>query len=216
MINVIIVDDHGIFRIGLKTVLAKEYPDIRIVGEADCGADFFCLLATTAVDVVLLDIVLPDMSGVEIARKLKKEYPALKILAISSENTAEVVSALLEVGIDGFISKRLGGGAEIGEAVHSIVNGLDYFGKDIAGIIYRIFVAKKKTTEITSEFNDVERQIITLCRDGLKCKDIADRLCLSPRTVDNYKSKIFEKLGIHSTLEMVRYAVGNGIISLDS
>jgi DNA-binding NarL/FixJ family response regulator len=94
-------------------------------------------------------------------------------------------------------------------------NGLTYFGKDIAGIIYRIFVAKKKTTEITSEFNDVERQIIALCCDGLKCKEIADRLCLSPRTVDNYKNKIFEKLGIHSTMEMVRYAIGNRIISMD-
>ena len=212
IINAILVDDHELFRMGVRHGIANRHPEIKLVGEAATGDEFFRLLDTTPADIVLLDIDLPDMRGTEIARRLRAERPELKILAVSAENSAAVVEAMIDIGIDGFISKRTGGIDMLGEAVLSIMRGLEYFGKDIADIIYQIYVSKKKTAEVTAEFTDREKQIIELCREGLRAKEIADRLCISIRTVDNYKNNIFRKLGINSTIEMVNYAVRKGII----
>ena len=215
MINVILVDDHALFRLGVKGALEGKCPDVCIVGEADSGEALFRLLETTTADILLLDICLPDMSGIEIALRLRKHYPVMKILAVSAENTADVVRALLDAGINGFVSKRQSSPDELAEAIHSIMDGLEYFGKDIAAIIYSIYVSKKKTTEVTPEFTEREREIIVLCREGLSCKQIAERLCISPRTVDTHKTNIFKKLGISNTMEMVQYAFKQGIINAE-
>jgi DNA-binding NarL/FixJ family response regulator len=215
MIKVIIVDDHELFRLGVKTAITNNHPDLTIVGEVETGADFFNLLETVTADIVLLDIVLPDMSGIDIARRLKTERPEMKILAISAENTGDIIQSMLDIGIDGFLSKRRGGVDLLIEAIHSIARGFDYFGKDISDIIYRIYVSKKKTTEVTKEFTEQERRVIELCREGLPAKLIADRLEISTRTVENHKNNIFKKLDIKSTLEMVQYAVKNGIIRVN-
>ena len=215
MIDVILVDDHALFRLGVKGALTGRYPDIRVTGEADSGKALFHLLELIRADIILLDIVLPDMNGVEIARRLRKDYPEIKILAFSAENTEEVVRTLMDIGIDGFISKRQSSANEPAEAIRSIMNGLKYFGKDIAAIIYNIYVSKKKTAEVTPEFTEREKEIIYLCREGLQGKQIADRLNISPRTVDTHKNNIFKKLGINNTMEMVQYALKQGIISIE-
>lgn len=214
MTNIILVDDHSLFRLGIKSALDNKYSDICIAGEAADGETLFDLLQTTTADMVLLDIFLPDMSGVEIARRLRQEYPQIKILVISIENTTDMIQVLLEIGIDGFISKQQGTGEELADAIRTIMGGMEYFGKDIASMIYNIYVSKRKSTGIMIEFTEREREIINLCRDGLQSKEIADRLCISPRTVDTHKNNIFKKLGINSTLEMVRYALQHGIISM--
>ena len=215
MIRAILVDDHELYRLGVTASIA-DLPDICIVGEAETGEEFFNLLATTPADIVLLDVMLPDISGVEIARRLKREHPAMKILAVSSENTAAVTQALLDVGIDGFISKRAGGTKVLASAIRSIMDGIEYYGKDIADIIYRIYVAKKRTAEVTSEFTEQEKNIINLCREGLLSKEIGIRLGISPRTVETHKTNIFKKLGINSTVEMLQYALKNGIIKVEN
>ena len=215
MINAILVDDHALFRLGVKYAIKSSHTDICIVGEADCGSALFRLLETLAPDIILLDILLPDTTGIEIARRLRKEYPAIKILAISAENTTEVVQEMLDIGIEGFISKRQGSADDIAEAIRTIMNGFEYYGNDISSIIYKIYVSKKETAEVTLEFTQREKEIILLCRDGLLGKEIANRLNISPRTVDNHKNNIFKKLGINSTLEMVQYALKNKIIKIE-
>ena len=215
MINVIIVDDHELFRLGIRTAIESHHPDLRIVGEAESGAELFSLLKSVAPDIVLLDITLPDMSGIDIARRLKSEHPHIKIVAISAENALPVVQSMLEIGIEGFISKRHGGVDIFAEAVHSVMLGMDFWGKDIAEVMYRIYVSKKRTTEVTAEFTTREKRIIELCREGLPAKLIADRLEISVRTVNNHKNHIFRKIGITNTVEMVQYALKNGIIQLD-
>lgn len=214
MTNIILVDDHSLFRLGIKSALDSKSPDICIVGEAPDGKTLFDLLQTTTADIVLLDIFLPDMNGVEITRRLRQEYPQIKILIISVENTADIMQVLLEIGIDGFISKQQGTGEELAEAIRTIMSGMEYFGKDIASMIYNIYVSKRKNTGVLIEFTEREREIIFLCRDGLQSKEIADRLCISPRTVDAHKNNIFKKLGINSTMEMVQYALKHGIIGM--
>jgi len=215
MIQVIVVDDHPLFRFGLKATIKNNYPDICVTGEADCGEALFRLVALSTADLVLLDINLPDINGVEIARRLRSNYPTVKILAVSAENTAETVKAMLEAGIDGFISKRQGDVDELAEAIRTVMSGLEYFGRDISAIIYEVFVAKKKTTVVTSEFTEREKEIILACRDGLVCKEIAEKLGISTHTVNAHKNKIFSKLGINNTMEMVQYALKKGIIRID-
>jgi len=216
MTQVIIVDDHPLFRNGLKAGLKDSYPDICVAGEADCGEALLRLPALSTADIVLLDINLPDISGVEVARRLHRDHPAVKILAVSAENAAETVKAMLEAGIDGFISKRLGDVDELAEAIRTVMSGLEYFGRDISAIIYEVFVAKKKTTAVPPEFTEREKDIILACRDGLLCKEIADRLGISTHTVNAHKNNIFAKLGINNTMEMVQYALKKGIIRVES
>ena len=214
MIKVIIVDDHELFRLGVRTAIQLRHPDIVITGEAGSGVEFFHVLETAAVDMVLLDIMLPDMSGIDIARRMKTEHPEVKILAVSAENSKETVQEMLHAGIEGFVSKVNTNADTLAEAIRSVDMGLDYFGKDISEIINRIYIAKKKTTHISEEFSDTEKRIIECCFEGLSGKLIADRLSISLRTVDWHKSNIFRKLGINSTLEMVQFAVKNGIIRM--
>ena len=212
MIKALLVDDHEMFRLGVKTAIEVNHPDIKVVAEAETGAELFALLKTTKPDIILLDIILPDTTGVEIARRMKKEYPEIKILAISAENTATVVQQMLDIGIEGFITKRAGDVTSIVNAIRSIMLGFEFFGKDIADIISRIYLKKKSTEEITGDLTKQEKRIVELCYEGLQAKEIADRLNISPRTVQAHKTNIFLKLGINSTAEMVKYALKNGII----
>ena len=212
MIKAILVDDHALFRLGVKTAIKENYPDIDIVGEAATGADFFGLLKTVQADIVLLDIMLPDTTGIEIARILKEKYPKLKILAISAENTADVVQQMLNIGIDGFITKRTGDIDSLVEAIRSIMLGFEFFGKDISDVIRRIYLSKKRTVTVSKEFTPQEKRIIELCYEGLLAKEIAAQLEISPRTVEAHKTNIFAKLGINNTAEMIKYALKNGII----
>ena len=216
MINTIIVDDHELFRLGVKIAIKDNYPDIDIVAEAETGAELFALLKVKKVDIILLDIMLPDISGIEIARQLKKEYPDIKILAISAENAPEIVQQMVSVGINGFITKRVGSVGILVDAIRSIMSGFEYFGKDISVILHEIYVSEKKNEEITSEFTPRERQIIELCHKRLHAKEIAKRLEISPRTVSVHKNNIFKKLGIGNTYEMVQNAIQKGIIRVDS
>ena len=214
MIKVIVVEDDELQRFSIVTALEANSDEFCVVGEAETGAELFALLARATPDIISLDIKLPDMSGVDIARRLKRERPEIRILALSSENDTSTVQAMLETGIDGFLSKSKGILNHIAEAMHSIMQGVEYFGSDISQIIYRLYVAKNQTTEETSDFTPQEKRIIELCREGLLGKQIADRLCISLKTVNNHKSNIFRKFGFKSTSEMVQYAVKHGVIKM--
>ena len=211
-IKIFIVDDHELFRFGVRMAIESRHSDIVVVGEAESGVEFFALLKTVTPDIVLLDIDLPDMNGIDIARRLKSERPEIKILAVSAEKTASIVEKMVDSGIEGFISKLKSNPDVLADAIRSVAQGLEYFGKDISDIISRIYIAKKKTAEITSEFSEQEKHVIECCHEGLSAKQIADRLFISARTVDWHKYNIFRKLGINNTREMVRFAEQNGII----
>jgi DNA-binding NarL/FixJ family response regulator len=215
LIKIVIVEDEEFVRMGLRTAIELSHTDIVIAVEAKNGLEFFSLLETAegaAVDLVLLDILLPDINGIEIARRLKSERPEMKILVVSHENSAETVEQMIATCVDGFISKQISDSVILIDAIHAVMQGHGYFGKDIANMISQIYIAKKHTLQVSSMFTKQERLIIEYCHEGLTAKEIADRLCLTAKTIDWHKANIFSKLGINSTREMVRYAVKNGII----
>jgi len=217
MIKVIIVEDDELQRSSFVMAIEFRHPDLCVVGEAATGAALFSLLDKVTPDIILLDINLPDMSGLDIARRLKRNRPEIKILVISMENDAATLQALVDAGIEGFLNKRENVLNNFAEAVRSIMDGLEYFGTDIARIIFRVYTAKRQKTDATEEnfgLTPQEIRIIELCRDKLKAKQIADKLCISARTVDTHKTNIFRKLELNGTSEMVQYAIKKGIITI--
>ena len=214
MTNVILVDDHELFRLGIRGSLRQT--DVHIIGEADCGKRLFQLLKQLRPDLIFLDIILPDMTGIAIARKLRETHPGIRILILSSENTTDTVKDLLQIGIDGFISKRRCNSIELTKAVRVIMEGENYYGRDISSLMYEIVAMKRKMgKEGLVLFSDREAEIIRLSHEGLTAREIGERLYISRRTVETHKTHIFQKLGINNTHEMLQYAIRCGLISPD-
>ena len=215
MTKVILVDDHGMFRMGTRMYIESNCDDICVVGEAESGEELLQLAELAVADLIVLDIELPGMNGIEAVRRLKSVRPEIKIVTVSAQTTQETVNAMLDAGVNGFISKRRGSFVAVVEAIREVMSGFEYFGKDISEIIYDIYLSAKKTAKITSEFTRQEREIIELCGKKLKAREIADKLCISHRTVENHKQKIFEKLGINSTKELIQFGATHGIMVSD-
>ena len=209
-IDIILVEDHPLFRMGIKAALTANSDAIRIIGEADTGKSFYSLMVMLNPSLVLLDIRLPDIGGVEIATWLRQRYPQVKILVLSSETNENTIVELVSVGIDGFISKQEPT-SELILAIESVMSGIAYFGKDVSKIIHDISIAKG-TSPV--QFTDRELEIIKLCAEETTGRKIAERLNISCRTVETHKANIFQKLGINSTVELIRYAVQTGIICI--
>jgi DNA-binding NarL/FixJ family response regulator len=182
---------------------------IEVVAEAASGRELFAALETTSPDLLLLDIMLPDMSGIEIARKIKANYPEIKILLLSAEEPKKVIEQVLETGVEGYISKSAEM-REIEDAIVSVMNGMEYFGRDISKVICEIYSSKKKHEQKESKFTVREMEIIHLCNEGLLVKEIAERLNISPNTVKTHKTNIFQKLGINNSVELAKYMMKTG------
>lgn len=213
-IRIIITDDHPLMRIGIRTMIESVRSDLQIIGEASSGEQLLELLQTTSPDIILLDILMPGMPGVETARRVRKQYPDLKILMISSECDEQTLLNVVEVGVDGFISKAQPA-SELDLAIHSIMQGTSYFGADMAKMIRDITMNKESGKKAKPCFTQKELDIINLCCEGFLSKEIAIKLNISPRTVEGHKARIFKKIGLNNTVEMVRYALQNGIITID-
>jgi DNA-binding NarL/FixJ family response regulator len=211
-IRVIIVDDHRIFRVGLRTDIQAMNVPVEIVGEASSAAEFFSLLETTKADMVLLDIILPDVSGIDIASLLRKEYPNLKILMLSAETDNETIEKLMKIGIDGFINKNVSTN-ELQNAIEYVAEGAEYYGRDIARIVHCVRMSRKNTD---CHFTPRENEIIQMCAQGLSAKEIADKLNIGLKTVITHKYNIFKKMGICNCVELVKYALQKGIISVNN
>jgi len=204
MIKIIIIDDHLLFRLGTKLCLSNSRLGIEVVAEAASGRELFAALETTSPDLLLLDIMLPDISGIEIARKVRANHPEIKILLLSAEEPKKVIEQVLETGVEGYISKSAEV-REIEDAIVSVMNGMEYFGRDISKVICDVFSSKKKHEQEEAKFTVREMEIIHLCNEGLLVKEIAERLNISPNTVKTHKTNIFQKLGINNSVELAKY-----------
>lgn len=209
-IRIILLEDHQLFRIGLCAALNRGSSKVEIVAQADSVASFLELIQSVEVDMALLDITLPDGSGIEVARILRQQYPTIKILILSADTTEETIAELITVGIEGFVSKSVPT-ADLCHAVEYIANGAHYFGPDIAKLIHNIELSHNKKK---IEFTEREHQIVQLCANGYSAKEIANKLCVSICTVNTHKNNIFKKLGINNSVELVRYALKEGISKL--
>jgi len=214
MIKLIIADDHQIVRAGIRSLLLGNQ-DIVVVDEADRAAGLLDVVKRTEADVLLLDIVFPDGSGLDLIKPVSQLAPGMKILILSAEMEEDIVCEAVSRGAIGFLHKDASS-LELVKAIHCAAQGEPYFGQRISAIIYKSYT--KRLQEQTDSNMPVvtlrEKQIIALLAEGCSLKEVGDRLFISPRTVENHKANILHKLGLKNTTELLRYAFKHKIIEL--
>ena len=213
-INIIVVDDHKIMRDGIRSMLLGRN-DIKIIGEAAHGYQLLESLKENDPDVIVLDIALPKMSGIEIAKILSKEYPRIKILVLTASTDEQTLKAAIKAGVPGFLSKDTSK-EEFIEAVRVVHFGQHYFGTNISNTIHQILTnsLNENTSKKDEELSNREIEIIKLFAEGLTYKEIAESLYISARTVETHKNNILKKLGLKNTIGLVKYAIKERIIEL--
>lgn len=207
--NILLVEDHQLTRLGIKMVLGCYQDDFKIIAEADTVQKAKDIVSSSLpIDLILLDIGLPDGTGTEVAQYAQLRRPDIKILVISMEAEAEVILKVLKLGATGFISKYSSPEIMV-DAIRSVADGVSYLGRDIAQIINAVKVAKSCEDKV---FTGRELDIVRLCAQGYSAKQIATELNISMRTVETHKNNIFKKMGFGATTELVHYALENGIV----
>jgi DNA-binding NarL/FixJ family response regulator len=210
-IRVIVVDDHEIFRNGLKMVIGK-IPAARIVGEAANGRDFLELIKSTPADIVLMDVEMPFVNGIDATKMVLEDFPDLKIIALTMFNEDQYIQSMLDVGAKGFLIKNIKKDA-LENALEAVNNGGNYYSEEL----FRFFtkqMVQNDTPQATIKLTKREKEILQLLAEGLNNKEISDILFISERTVVGHKSNLFAKTGCKSTVSLLSYAIRNKIVVL--
>jgi two-component system, NarL family, response regulator LiaR len=213
-IRIVIADDHEVVREGTRILLERE-DDIVVVGEAGDGEEALKIIGETKPDVAILDISMPKLSGIEVTRRIKPLLPSLAILILTAYDNDEYVFALLEAGAAGYLLKDVSG-HEIVEAVRQVYSGESVLHPSIARkVIQRAILGTSKTVDTRSPVDLSEREIevLKLAAKGLTNKDIAEKLCISIRTVQGHVNSIFHKLNVGSRTEAIFQSVKKGLLS---
>ena len=213
--RVLIVDDHTIVRDGISSLLALA-GDIEVVGEAANGREGLEKVSKLLPDVVLMDISMPIMGGLEAIHRIRKEFPETKILVLTQYDDKEHVFPAIQAGANGFISK-MAASSELTSGVRAVAAGESYLSPAIAKLFvedYQRVTPIEAKSDPYKELTDREREMLKLVVEGYKTRQIADMLAITPKTVEAHKASLMRKLGIHSNLELIKYALRRGIISL--
>jgi len=206
-----VVDDHKMFRSGLRFLL-NDIPEIKVVGEASNGLEFLELAANDIIDIVLMDINMPEMNGLEATREALKLYPKLKIIVLSMHGEEEYYDQMVDAGVQGFLLKN-SGVDDLNAALQAVINGGTYFSQELlVGIL-----DKKKQKQFQTEvvkLTQRELEVLKLICEGYCNTDIAEKLFISHRTVDRHRSNLLSKTGCPNSTSLVMYAVKNKIIEV--
>ena len=215
-IKVILVDDHQIVRDGIKSLITDD-PNINIITEASSAEELRDKLETYRPDVILMDINLPDATGIELTKELKESKPEIKVLILSMHMGEDFIVNAIEAGAKGYLPKTTSK-KELILAINTISKGEDYFNESISNILIKSYVKRaqtpKKEEEKIIDLTRREKEIITLFALGMSNKEIADKLFISIRTVESHKNNIMNKLELKSTVDLVKFALKNNYIAL--
>ena len=214
-IRVLVTDDHAIVRDGICALLALT-GDIEAVGEATNGREALEMVRKLAPDVVLMDIAMPLMDGLEATRRIHKESPHTKVIVLTQYEDREYVLPVIEAGASGFVSKTAAS-SELTSAIRSVYRGDSYLSPSIARLLvedYREMAKVGKSQDTSEQLTDREREILKLLAEGHSTPEIARMLVLSPKTVERHKTNLMGKLDIHNRLDLFKYALRKGIITV--
>jgi DNA-binding NarL/FixJ family response regulator len=203
--RVLLVEDHQVVREGLRSLLRAEQ-DLDLVAEAPSGEAALALAAEHAPDVVVMDLGLPGLGGVEATRRLRKSCPAAQVVVLSMHDDAATVDRALRAGARGYVLKGRGF-ASLCEAIRTVRRGEMYLSPDISEYVLQGYLGGPDEDALSER----EREILALIAEGLRGAEVAARLGLKPKTVENHRARIMEKLQIHTTAGLVRYAIERGI-----
>ncbi len=214
-IRVVLADDHRMMREGIRALLERE-DDIEVVGEAADGREAVRLTTQLCPDVVVMDVSMPLLNGIEATRQIRRDCPGARVLTLTVHETKDYVAQLLAAGASGYIIKRAGGD-ELVSAIRAVQRGEAFLHPSIAKLVIEDYVRRLKAGEGLSAqevLTDREREILQLIAEGYTNREIADSLHLSIKTVQNHRSNIMHKLDLHDRGELIKYAIQQGIIHL--
>lgn len=214
-IRVLVADDHVIVRDGICALLALA-GDIEVVGEANNGREALEKVKELTPDVVLMDIAMPIMGGLEATRRIHKEFPSTRVLALTQYDDKEYVFPVIEAGACGFISKAAAS-SELATGIRAVYRGESFLSPSVARLLveeYQQGAASRDRHDPYEQLTDREREVLKLVAEGYTTQEIADMLVISPKTVEGHRTSLMAKLGIHNRTDLVKYALRKGIISL--
>jgi two-component system response regulator NreC len=214
-IKVLIVDDHTLVRDGIRALLAL-VADIRVVGEAANGKQALEMVKRLAPDIVLMDLAMPIMSGLEATRRIRKRFPGTKVLALTQYEDREYIVPTIEAGARGFISKTAAF-SELASAIQAVYHGGSFLSPMAAAAV--VEECQQKVTlegekDSYQHLTDRERELLKLVAEGYTAREIADMLVISLRTVETHKTNLMRKLNIRNKADLIRFAIRKGIITV--
>jgi two-component system response regulator NreC len=214
-VRVVLADDHPIVRQGMRNLLNSEQ-DFMVVGEASDGLYAVEIVENQHPDVLIVDMMMPGLNGLEVIRRVKHSMPGLYVIVLSMQNADAYVMDALKLGASGYVLKDTGP-VELIQAVRDVIAGKSYFSQAISERLNNSFIqhASKNVEDPFELLTNREREILHLTAEGHTSAEIAKRLSISPRTVDLHRSNVFSKLNLHSQKDLIRYALKRGIISFD-
>lgn len=209
MITVLIVDDHALVRMGIRRLL-DDLPDMKVVAEAENGEQALTLVKSHKPDVVLLDMKMPGIDGWEVTRRLKKSNPQIKIIAVTAMCAEPLPTRILQLGAWGYLTKE-SGATEMAAAIRKVAKGEKYLSAEIAQkiAINSLVAVQDSPFDLLSER---EMQVMFMITSGMNVQDIAERLFLSSKTINGYRYRMFEKLGIKNDVELTFLALKHRVI----
>jgi two-component system response regulator NreC len=210
-IRVLIADDHTIVRTGVRLLLEAE-TDIAVVGEAEDGKEALALVEQLRPNVVLMDIAMPGVDGLEATKVIKSEWPEISVLVLTMHRSDEYFLAMIESGASGYVLK----GAETNELIHAlriVANGEVFLNPSMASKLVKGYLDSVEGNKFElSNLSNREQEILRLLADGYSNKEIAEKLVISPSTVHTHRNNLMKKLGLNSRHELIHYARQRGII----
>lgn len=209
-INLLIADDHTMFLQGIVSLLEQE-PEINIVGKAVNGIEALEIIKQQAVDLIILDISMPEMDGIELSKILKKEYPAVKILIVSTHSNASIISRLIRIGVNGYLLKNAEK-SELLKAITTIAEGEDYFSEETEEKHLSNSLKIEKQVSNLTELSSREKEILVLIAHEYNTAEIAEKTFISLNTVNTHRRNLLSKLNAKNTAGLVKYAVENGLV----
>ncbi|MGV3740185.1 MAG: UvrY/SirA/GacA family response regulator transcription factor [Gammaproteobacteria bacterium] len=209
MINVLIVDDHALVRMGIRRLL-DDLPDIAVVGEAENGERALDFIRTHKPDVVLLDMKMPGIDGWEVTRRLHKSHPEVKVIAVTALSTESLPSRILQLGAMGYLTKE-SGSQDLSAAIRKVYKGERYLSAEIAQKMAIDSLQAHQDSPFDA-LSEREMQVMLMITRGMTVQDIATRLFLSSKTINGYRYRIFDKLGIKNDVELTYLAMKHRLI----
>ncbi|OQC25174.1 MAG: Oxygen regulatory protein NreC [Verrucomicrobia bacterium ADurb.Bin063] len=209
----LVADDHPVVRKGLQSCLSRA-GRLRLVGEAADGDEALRKARELQPDVVLMDISMPGMNGLMVTEMLRKELPQVKVLVVSVQRNKDAIFRVIQAGAHGYVSKEAPS-EEVIRAIESVHGGEPYFSEEIARAALYEFINSGGRKEPFAQLTPREREVLVLIAEGKSNKEIADQLNIGVRTIETHRERIMRRLNIHSVAGLTKYAIANGLVTLD-
>ncbi|MDD4859307.1 MAG: response regulator transcription factor [Dehalococcoidales bacterium] len=213
-IRILVVDDHAIMREGIHALLGM-HSDLEIAGEASDGREALEKVQELSPDVVVMDISMPNMDGLEATRRIAKKYPRVKVLVLTQHDNKEYILSTIKAGAAGYVPKRALG-SELVSAIRAVHRGDSFLYPSAATALIEEYRDQAKATDPYDQLTSREREILKLVAEGKTSRQIADMLYISLKTVLGHRAKLMEKLDLHNRTELIKYAMQKGLLNIGS